>query len=100
MESLRGAQRRYLRGLAHALDPVVHIGLKGLTDAVAAEVERALDSHELIKVRIAGERGERDTLALELATRTRSVLAGQIGGIAILYRQQEDPEKRKIALPR
>jgi RNA-binding protein len=100
MESLRGAQRRYLRGLAHGLDPVVQIGQKGLTDGVVGEVDRALDSHELIKVRIAGERGERDTIALELATRTQSVLAGQIGGIAILYRQQPDPERRKIELPR
>lgn len=45
-------QRKFLRGLAHALEPVVWIGNSGLTDGVVAEADRALRDHELIKVKI------------------------------------------------
>jgi hypothetical protein len=44
-------QRRHLKGLAHALKPIVRLGNAGLTEAVALETERALHDHELIKVR-------------------------------------------------
>ena len=50
MEELSGAQRKHLRGLAHHVKPVVHVGKNGVTDPVLQEVEEALDSHELIKV--------------------------------------------------
>ena len=45
-------QRRYLKGLAHPLKPVVMIGNSGLTPAVLNEIEQALSHHELIKVRV------------------------------------------------
>ena len=47
---LSANQRRFLRGRAHALKPIIQIGGKGLTAAVAAETARALHDHELIKV--------------------------------------------------
>ena len=52
--SLTSSQKRYLRGLAHAIKPVIQIGNKGITDAVTAEFSLALDQHELVKVRLAG----------------------------------------------
>ena len=55
---LTPAERKALKAKAHKLDPVVHIGAKGLTDEVIAEIDRALHAHELIKVR-AGEPGSR-----------------------------------------
>jgi len=51
---LTSGERRSLKAKAHKLEPVVHIGAKGLTDEVVAEIERALTAHELIKVRAAG----------------------------------------------
>ena len=48
-------QRRYLKGLAHPLKPVVMIGNAGLTENVLAEIENALAYHELIKVRVSGQ---------------------------------------------
>ena len=53
-------QIKELRARAHKLEPVVIIGAKGLTDEVLAEIDRALKAHELIKVRAALERDERD----------------------------------------
>ena len=61
--ALTERQRRHLRGLAHALKPVVRLGSAGLSAAVTAETARALDAHELIKVKAAaGGREARDQL--------------------------------------
>lgn len=91
--------RAYLRGLAHNLDPVVRIGRGGVSDAVVSETTRALETHELIKVRIEADEGtERKRMAEELASRTQSHLAGTVGKIAMLYRERaQDPT---IRLPR
>jgi RNA-binding protein len=98
-DKLTGTQRKYLRGLAHSLNPVVHVGNAGLTRSVIAAAGRALDDHELIKVKIGADRDERSRIAAELEEACRAHLAGEIGTIAILYRPHRDPEKRKIALP-
>jgi len=95
---LTGAQRKKLRGLAHSLDPVVRLGQHGLTAAVEEEIDHALDSHELIKVKLAGDRDERRRTAEAMAGRTGAALVGTIGTIAILYRRQPDPEKRRVRL--
>lgn len=93
------AQRKYLRGLAHDLEPVVRIGKARVTPEVAAEADRALEAHELIKVRIDVEgREARAALAEDLAGRSRAALITSIGKIAVLYRPRE--EKPKIRLPR
>jgi RNA-binding protein YhbY len=49
------SQKRYLRGLAHSLKPVIMVGNKGVSDALFAEFSIALDNHELIKVKLAGD---------------------------------------------
>jgi len=91
-------QRRYLRGLAHPLKPVIMIGDSGLTDAVATEAARALHDHELIKVRVRGaEREQRDAVLADLATRTGSALIHRIGHVAVFYRRRADLPK--IVIP-
>ena len=85
-------QRRHLRGLAHALKPVVRLGSAGLTQAIAAETARALGDHELIKVKApGGDRAARDELFAELARRTGSALVHRIGNVAVLYRPRAEP---------
>ena len=85
-------QRRHLRGLAHALKPVVRLGGAGLTEAVARETARALRDHELIKVRApGGDRAARDELFLTLARRTGSSVVHRIGNVAVLYRPRPEP---------
>ena len=98
MAVLTSKQRQYLKGLAHSLSPVVRIGKGRLTDAIVAEAKKALEAHELIKVRIEVDEGaERRELADQLATATDAHLAGTVGKVAILYRQRE--EKPKIKVP-
>src|SRR5436305_6567902 len=96
--TLTGKQRQFLRGLAHALEPVVRIGRAGASPAVIEETKRSLNAHELIKVRIDhDDSSERKALAAELAKACDAEVAGTIGKLAILYRpRDEDPE---IELP-
>jgi RNA-binding protein len=91
-------QKRHLRGLGHALKPVIFIGQAGASDAVVAETVRALNDHELIKVRVSGmEREARDEALTALAGRTQSELVSRIGHTAVLYRRNS--EKPRIVLP-
>jgi len=91
-------QRRYLRGLAHGLKPVILVGGAGLTEAVAKETDRALHDHELIKVRARGaDRETRDTIFTELARQTGSAVVHRIGHVAVLYRPR--PDVPKIIVP-
>ena len=98
MKELSGAQRKYLKGMAHHLNPIVQLGKNGLTDGVVQSIDEALDIHELIKVRLAGSEEKKET-ADQIAQRTRSARVGLIGHTVILYRRQPDPEKRTIDLP-
>lgn len=91
-------QRRHLRGLAHALKPVIRLGNAGLTEAVAAETARALTDHELIKVKApGGDREARDAVFAALAAATGSALVHRIGNVAVLYRPH--PELPRILIP-
>lgn len=91
-------QKKHLRGLAHALKPVIRVGNAGLTDALARETARALEDHELIKVKASlGDRAARDQLLAELAARTGSALVNRIGHVALLYRPH--PKLTKILIP-
>jgi RNA-binding protein len=101
MKKLEGFQRKYLRGLAHGLKPVILIGQKGLTDELVKSAEQAFQSHELIKVKFNDfkEKEQKNEISRILEEKTRSELVGAVGHIYIFFRQQEDAEKRKVHLP-
>jgi RNA-binding protein len=99
MARLTGFQRKALRGQAHGLKPLVRIGKQGLTEGALHEIAAALDVHELIKVHGAGTKEEKQDLARRIEEGTGAEAVGQIGHVLILYREQPDPEKRRIAVP-
>lgn len=99
MATLTGAQKKYLRGLAHSLKPLVRVGRNGLTDGLVASLDEALDSHELVKLKFTDHQDQKRELAAEIDDRLGSVQAGAIGHVVIFYRQARDPEKRTIRLP-
>jgi RNA-binding protein len=101
MKRLEGFQRKYLRGLAHGLKPVILIGQKGLTPELVKSVEQALQNHELIKVKFNDfkEKGQKEEISKNLEKQTGSQLVGSMGHVYIFYRQQKDSEKRWIKLP-
>ena len=89
-------QRKWLRGRAHALRPVVLVGQAGVTDAVLASVDAALTARELIKVRL-HEPDDKHADAEARAARTGATLCGLVGHTVILYRPH--PERPTIVLP-
>jgi len=96
--SLSEKQKRHLRGLAHALKPVVMVGQTGLSEAVLGELGQALDAHELVKVKVrTGDRNERSGQIGTLVETTGAELVQTIGQIVVLFRRNTD--KPKIALP-
>jgi len=90
---LTGKQRRQLRALGHHLHPVVQVGKEGATDALVALVDRELQAHELIKVRVLETApDDPDDSATELAAKADAHLAQVIGRTALLYRARtNDP---------
>ncbi|MFA5906134.1 MAG: ribosome assembly RNA-binding protein YhbY [Desulfobacula sp.] len=101
LEELKGSQRKYLRGLAHGLNPAAFVGHKGLTETLTAEIDQALEASELIKVKFNEfkEKDQKKELTEKIAVATQSHLAGMIGHVAIFYRRNKDSEKRVIKLP-
>lgn len=84
-------QIRYLKARAHALKPVVRVGQHGLTEAVYKELDIALDHHELVKIKVAADdREARESLLLDLASKSRAQIVQRIGGIVVLFRQNAD----------
>lgn len=96
---LTNAQIRFLRGQAHDLKAMLQVGGKGISEALLAEVDGALEHHELIKVKVAADdREQRDAMIADLVARTDSALVQRIGHTAVLYRPAKG--KRQIVLPR
>ena len=83
---MNSADKKKLRAEAHTLKPVVMIGQSGLKASVLAEIELALDSHELIKIKIRAEREERKLISEKICTDTGAELIQTIGQIAVIYR--------------
>ena len=98
MTTLSTKQKQFLKSLAHHLNPVVMLGGNGLTAGVLAEIENALNHHELIKVKIAGADRETKQLIIDAIVReTKAANVQTIGHILVLYRSSEEA---KIQLPR
>ncbi len=88
---LTGKQRRYLRSIGQTQSSIVTVGRAGLSRRVMREIERALDDHELIKVRVGREcEIERKEAAKRISERSRSAVAQVVGNTMLLYRRSHD----------
>jgi RNA-binding protein len=88
---LTPSERKALKAKAHKLDPVVHVGAKGLTEEVIAEIDRALHAHELIKVRAASlDRDAREEAFGRIAEKTGAQAVQHIGKVFVLFRKKKD----------
>lgn len=93
---LTGRQRRWLRGRANPLRPLVHAGGDGLGRAVVEATAAALADHELVKVRL-HDPDDKKALARQLAAATGSALCGLVGHTVILYRR--NAERPRLEVP-
>jgi RNA-binding protein len=96
-------QRAKLASLAQRAESLASLGKAGLTEAFVSRLDVLLGDHELVKLRLGalpeGDRKEgRRVLAAELAQRTRSELVTLIGNVAVFFRRQDKPERRKVEL--
>ncbi len=95
---LKGKQKRYLRSLAHNLEPIFQVGKGGVTENMVEQLKAALEARELIKISVLQNCEEEvRPVATQLATGTSSEIAQIIGKTIILYK--ESKENKKIVLP-
>jgi RNA-binding protein len=96
--SLSNTQKKHLKGPAHHLKPAIWIGQKGLTEAVFAEIELALEHHELVKMKVkVGDRDDRHAAIEAICERTGAELITSIGATASVFRR--NPKQSIIPLP-
>ena len=92
---LTPAERREQRANAHHLDPVVLVGGDGLTAAVKKEVDLALNSHGLIKIRVfSDDRANREAIFLKLTDSLNAAPIQHIGKLLVLWRPMPEKEKQ------
>ncbi|MGF7046050.1 RNA-binding protein [Paenibacillus sp. DS2015] len=95
---LTGQQKRYLRSLAHHLDPVFQVGKGGTNDHQIRHIVEAIEKRELMKVTVFNSAQEdRNVIAAELAERSGSELVQVIGKVIVLYKESKD--NKQIQLP-
>lgn len=92
-EKLTINQKKYLRGIAHGLNPMIIIGANGVTESLMAELESTLSHHEILKIKMASaDREDRKTIVDYIVKETGALLVQTIGKICVIYRQNEDTE--------
>lgn len=90
--SLNAAKKKHFRTIGHNLKPVVMVADKGLTEGVVEETLRALNDHELIKVKLAiGDREAKQQLIDQLISKTGAELVQTIGKIALIFKAADKP---------
>ena len=87
---LTASQKKHLRGLAHHLKPLVTVAGRGLSETVTAEIERALNDNELIKVKLRSDSKTRKLWADSIADQCQAELLHTIGQVACYYRKNPD----------
>ena len=87
---MKQSEIAWLRGRGQLLDATVRLGRQGLTADFLTELNRALDSAELVKIKFVDFKDERKTLAPQIAEQSNSTLIGMVGHTALYFRQQAD----------
>jgi RNA-binding protein len=86
---LSDKQKKHLRGIAHDLKPIIHVGNAGISSGLTAELDQTLEHHELIKVKLrVGDREARNQAIDAMVEKTRASLVARIGNTAVLYRRR------------
>lgn len=99
MEKLTSRQRAHLKSLAHSLKPILQVGKEGITEASIGSLEDALNTRELLKVKVLESAPQS---AREAAEAIEQLLPGGqvvqvIGRTIVVYRPSD--QRREIQLP-
>lgn len=90
---------RELKRLAQRLAPTVMVGKKGLSNEVFRSLNDELERRELVKLKFSAFKEDKKELAAKLANDTSSQIVSRVGNVAVFFRRNSEPEKRKISLP-
>ena len=86
---------KQLRAIGHKLKPVVTVAGNGVSDAVVAELDRALNDHELIKIKLAvGSREARAAMTAEICATLGTEIVQSIGNVIVVLRRTDKPDPR------
>lgn len=86
-------QQKRFRAIGHQLKPIVTIAGNGFSESVVNELNRALNDHELIKVKIhADDRDDRKESVDALLKVTSAELIQRIGNVALIYKPAAKPQ--------
>ena len=92
---LSNSRKKALRTLGHTLKPIITIAGKGVTETINTEIERALEDHELIKIKLnIDEPATRKQLAESLCEQHRAALVQSIGKVALIMRPAKKPNEK------
>jgi RNA-binding protein len=90
---LNQKDKKRFRAIGHHLNPVVTIAGNGLSESVVSELSRALDDHELIKIRVlTGDRNQRNATIAEIEKLLDLEIVQSIGKVALIYKAAPDPD--------
>ena len=93
--SLTPTQKKQFRTIGHGLNPIITVAGNGLSENILLEADRALEDHELIKVKFAvGSRDIKKQLIKEMAGIVEAEIVQEIGNVALLYRAAKNPDPR------
>lgn len=94
---MNSKKRAFLKKRAHSLEPIVRIGKEGLNQNIIKSILEAIDSRELIKVKILQNCEEdKNSIYTKLMDNKEFELVGMIGRTIIIFK--ENKEKPSISL--
>lgn len=92
-EKLTKSQIKFLRGIGHNINPMLMIGQNGITESLMEELEKTLEHHEILKIKIAaGDREDRQEIIQHILQETGAALVQSIGKTCLIYRKSEESE--------
>jgi RNA-binding protein len=97
---MNGKLKKKLRTIGHGLKAVVTVAGNGLSENVITELNRALDDHELIKLKIFGDKAERAKVVDSLKRIPETEVVQVVGGMALIYRGSREPNPELSNLAR
>ena len=95
---INSKQRSKLRSMAHHLKPIILIGKSGISDGAIESIVWALNKHELIKVKFIENKELKDQLVTIVEDKLFAFVVGSVGHTLIIFKYQEDKNKRKISI--
>lgn len=92
-KTLTNTQKKFLKGIAHGLNPVIMIGANGVTESLMTELESSLSHHELLKIKMAvNDRDDRKKILEYILQETGAELVQTIGKTIVIFRQNDETE--------